>query len=182
MKKLKSDTLEARHKFTNEAVLLNKLDHPYIVRLLGVYNRKTREPCLVFEYVSGGNLKNHLVSHADDRDIPVVDLIEVCFNVLAALAYCHDNFVLHKDISARNVLISKTSSGIEGKLSDFGLSTATDFNEVDTSAESSRSSFSIDLTDTEIPVRWTAPEVLKGAPTTKSSEIYSFGSNLTHFL
>ena len=55
----KGSSLEAKHEFDQEALLMNYLYHPNIVRLLAV--SAMEEPyCMIFEFMSKGDLSEYL--------------------------------------------------------------------------------------------------------------------------
>ncbi|KAF0689611.1 Aste57867_18942 [Aphanomyces stellatus] len=86
----------------------------------------------------------------------------VLVDVAEALAYLHGFnpvAVVHRDLKAKNVLLSNTWGA---KLCDFGSSRA--FDTVDTTS-----------TDAIGTLPWTAPEVLKGVAYNEKADVYSFG-------
>lgn len=59
-----ADGLQGAAEFENERLLLSKLHHAHLVRLLGVCT--SREPplrCLVYELMPGGNVEEQLAAH-----------------------------------------------------------------------------------------------------------------------
>lgn len=86
----------------------------------------------------------------------------------SALRYLEAKNIIHRDLSARNLLISAQRNLWIPKLSDFGLSREN--KEYSTSPEKS------------FPVKWSAPEVLQYRRYTHKSDVYSFGiSTLLNF-
>ena len=82
----------------------------------------------------------------------------MALNAAAGLAHIHQEGVLHRDLSARNCLV--TSEYIL-KIADFGLA--------------SLASTVGRRTADRIAIRWMAPECLISKQFTTSSDIYSFG-------
>jgi cyclin-dependent kinase len=72
----------------------------------------------VFEYLDQ-DLKMHL--DACDGGLDIVTLKSYLQQLLTGLAFCHQNFVLHRDLKPQNLLIN--SEG-DLKLADFGLARA----------------------------------------------------------
>ena len=72
-----------------------------------------------------------------------------CQDVVAGLTYLSGNKVVHRDLSARNLLVTRQEGRYTVKLSDFGLSR---------SLENDYYSLS---NDSRYPVRWTAPVIIK---------------------
>lgn len=99
-----------------EISLLKELNHANIVRLEDVVSHNSKL-YLVFEF-----LDQDLKRYIDDCSSLAPDLVQSYMHqLLAGLAYCHGNRVLHRDLKPQNLLID--SEGII-KLADFGLARA----------------------------------------------------------
>jgi serine/threonine-protein kinase len=72
---------------------------------------------LVMEYVHGESLERKLESGR----LPVDTAVNYAVQVLDALAYAHDNGVIHRDVKPANIIIDP--SGV-AKLTDFGIALA----------------------------------------------------------
>jgi serine/threonine protein kinase len=99
-------------RFEREARALAKLFHPNIVRVLD-YGQHNGLPYLVMEYLPGGTLKKK-----QGQPLPWQEAARLLAPVARALAYAHQQGILHRDVKPSNILI--TQSG-EPMLSDFGL-------------------------------------------------------------
>jgi len=100
----------------NELVLCDYLiGHPlhHVVKIFSV-DKEARE--ITMEYCDGGTLENALQSH--EFKYPVVDVVDQLFSMLESL---DAHSLMHKDLTARNILIQKDPLLL--KLSDFGLAT-----------------------------------------------------------
>jgi serine/threonine-protein kinase len=100
-------------RFEREAKVVAKLEHPNIVPIYDFSEHEDR-PYLVLKYVQGETLKARLeknkLTYKETRHI---------FRVISsALAYAHQEGVLHRDVKPSNVLLDKTG-GVY--LADFGL-------------------------------------------------------------
>ena len=121
---------KAASEFVRECQLMNTLRHPNIVQFLGVtFFPGTRLPALVMERL----LKSlHDLLDPDPDTPPPRDAIpplaffsmalkcSVLQDVARGLAYLHGQSppIIHRDLSARNVLLN---SGMVGKIADLGV-------------------------------------------------------------
>ncbi|KAI4333364.1 hypothetical protein L6164_018188 [Bauhinia variegata] len=157
-----SDTVPS--ELIREVSLLKELDHPNIVRLQNVYVQNkgilTRKILvnLVFE-----NLRCDLQDFMYGREYsPNPMMIKSFMNqMLSALAYCHAQKILHRDLKPRNVLVDVPNKIV--KLADFG--SARPFVERDT------------IYSNDVGTPWyRAPEVLLRCPEhTGQIDVWSLG-------
>lgn len=98
-----------------EVKYLKELHHPNVVRLIDVISLK-RGIAMVFEYMDT-DLENVI----RDRSLVLSksDVKAYMLGMLQALKYCHERWVVHRDIKPNNFLISRDGMI---KLTDFGLS------------------------------------------------------------
>lgn len=100
-----------------ELKYLRELHHPNIISLLSVFSSKDQNLNLVLEYLPLGDLEM-LIRDVDRVRYGAGD-IKAWMGMLArAVWFCHDNYVLHRDIKPNNLLIAADG---EVKLADFGL-------------------------------------------------------------
>lgn len=88
---------------------------------------------------------------------------KIMLQINTGMRYLESHHVIHRDLSARNILVDKTADGIIAKISDFGMGRFTDSNYYSSSSE------------TALPVRWCAPEVLEFRQFSHLSDVYSLG-------
>ena len=123
-----------------EARLHAHLDHPHLVKLLGV--QEQREPVfLALELCTQGSLLHWLRGssqaggsgsgreQAPSSPPSLGCKVQMALQIGSALGYLHSKLCLHRDIAARNVLVfrqgnAQTGEGLCLKLSDLGLSRA----------------------------------------------------------
>ncbi|XP_066873497.1 focal adhesion kinase 1 isoform X32 [Kogia breviceps] len=104
-----------REKFLQEALTMRQFDHPHIVRLVGVI---TENPVwIIMELCTLGELRSFLQVRKYSLDL--ASLILYAYQLSTALAYLESKRFVHRDIAARNVLVSSNDCV---KLGDFGLS------------------------------------------------------------
>jgi serine/threonine protein kinase len=127
-----------RH-FQREVENMRKLDHPHLVGLRdgGVLGSR---PFLMSEYCPGGSLDAHVARLATQhQSLSLEDALTVTCQLLAALAYLHDDAsvhalfaeggedtqgMVHRDVHPGNVLLAATGSPWIVKLGDYGLAKA----------------------------------------------------------
>ncbi|RHY34423.1 hypothetical protein DYB32_001335 [Aphanomyces invadans] len=144
--------------FAEEIRLMASLSHPNIVTFIGFAWNTLQNMCCVVEYMQHGDLGSYLVAHPKTN---WNEKLVLAVGIARALAYLHalvPNKIIHRDLKAKNVLVSDQ---LEAKLSDFGISKerTTD----DTMTAGVGTSY------------WTAPEVLSGHRYSELADVYSFG-------
>jgi len=155
---------EFLQRFSQEAQIGAKLEHPNIVRVVdtGILGGR---PYLAMELVDGVSLSKLLnACRRQERLLPSFVVMHVACDVAAALEYAHRHGVLHRDVTPANVLLSKTG---ECKLSDFGIARIL--------------SDDLGLTRTRAfmgKFPYVAPEVFHGRAGA-SSDLYSLGVTMT---
>merc|ERR1712048_1458066 len=104
-----------------EISVLKELQHPNIVELIDVI-MTNQKLYLVFEYLSM-DAKRYLDNFLKpDEYISSVQLKSFCYQIIAALAFCHCRRIMHRDLKPQNLLIDQEGKRI--KLADFGLARA----------------------------------------------------------
>lgn len=113
--------------FENELVINMQILHKYVVKLVGyILNRKQKRlKSLVFECCHGKVLNcNDYYSLKDSLCIGV--------QIANALAYVHSLGIIHRDLKPSQVIITRDKGNqIVSKLGDWGLSTTTNFQNVE---------------------------------------------------
>lgn len=101
-------------RFRREQEILAKLDHPNVVRALGVSDQSPLY--IVLEWVQGQSLRELL-----DREgkLPRERAVKIILNILAALEYVHGERMVHRDLKPGNVILVDADDNI--KLIDFGI-------------------------------------------------------------
>ena len=144
-----------RDEILRESCIMAQFDHPHIVSLVGVCT--VGDPLLmVVEYMEHGSL----ASYIKKQDLPVDTMMILARDVADGLAYLASRSFVHRDIAARNILVS---SERRAKVGDFGMSRDTEEAEYYTSRGG------------QLPVRWTAPEALESRKFSSASDCWSYG-------
>ncbi|KAL1959512.1 hypothetical protein VTO42DRAFT_1957 [Malbranchea cinnamomea] len=99
-----------------EVKYLQELSHPNVIALHAVFSSKDQNLNLVLEYLPLGDLE--MLIKDTNVQYGAAD-VKAWMGMLArGVWFCHENFVMHRDIKPNNLLIA--SDG-EVKLADFGL-------------------------------------------------------------
>jgi len=105
---------ELRNQFQQEAVVLARLHHPNLVRVTDFFEEGPNV-YLVMDFVEGESL-DHLIKQ--EGALPEAQVTEWAEQLLGALAYCHAQGVIHRDVKPQNVVIRPDG---QATLVDFGL-------------------------------------------------------------
>ncbi|KAL2634115.1 hypothetical protein R1flu_005594 [Riccia fluitans] len=134
IKRASPDGLQGHSEFRNEITLLSRLHHRHLVKLEGFCAEKDFQ-LLVFEFMKGGNLSNHLYGDRKNEEnvkikegwftpLPRYKRVEIAYQVALGLEYLHsfaEPTVIHRDVKPSNILLDEN---MVAKLADFGISKA----------------------------------------------------------
>lgn len=109
---------KARGDCAREAALLQKLDHPHIVKYFVSFVER-EELNLVLELADGGDLAQLIQGfRRRGKLIPEPAIWRYLSHVCAALQHMHANRIMHRDVKPSNVFIARDNTA---KLGDLGL-------------------------------------------------------------
>jgi len=103
--------------FRNEAKALARLNHPGIIQVYDFGETSEGHLYFIMEYVKGLDLHQILASTPQFR-LPVPEAVSILRQACEALAFAHDQGIVHRDIKPPNLLIT---SDKKVKIADFGL-------------------------------------------------------------
>ncbi len=105
---------EAVHQWLQEARSVSRLTHPNIVPVFEA-DMHAQQPYLVFEYVPGPTLSQHLKARGA---LPATEAVAMMVGVLDALHTAHTAGVVHRDLKPSNILVD---GGGRARVMDFGI-------------------------------------------------------------
>ncbi|CEF70306.1 Tyrosine-protein kinase receptor torso [Strongyloides ratti] len=142
--------------------------HPHIVNIIGCIT-DWKLPLLVLEYCENEDLlkllrkqnKYNKKNDSDDREneLTMKDLYSFAWQVADGMVYLSSKNVIHRDIAARNILITKN---YVAKIGDFGLCRSTE--EINYTTKGGK-----------FPIRWMSYEALKYYTFSVKSDVWAYG-------
>lgn len=156
---------DARRRLILEARAAASLSHPFICTIHEALETDGG-PVIVMEYVPGETV----AARARAGPIPHRELCRLADEVAEALAAAHARGIVHRDITANNVMI--TSDG-HAKVMDFGLARVQPAAGVDAETRSLMGASDGLIVGTPA---YLAPELLRGQRASVRSDLYGFGA------
>ncbi|XP_054216065.1 protein-tyrosine kinase 2-beta isoform X7 [Homo sapiens] len=151
----KDCTLDNKEKFMSEAVIMKNLDHPHIVKLIGIIEE---EPTwIIMELYPYGELGHYL--ERNKNSLKVLTLVLYSLQICKAMAYLESINCVHRDIAVRNILVASPECV---KLGDFGLSRYIEDEDY------------YKASVTRLPIKWMSPESINFRRFTTASDVWMF--------
>jgi serine/threonine protein kinase len=161
--KLLADNLagdkEVRKRFSREARLAAKLDHPNVVQVFDVGEEDGR-PYIVMECVEGGTLADRLRRRR--KSLRHDEGLRLLGQLCEGLGHAHARKLVHRDIKPQNLLLRDSDGCL--KIADFGIARAVE--------ETTRLTRPGKVIGTD---RYMAPEQLADEAITTATDVYACG-------
>ena len=110
---------EAVHRFTNEARLAAKIQHPHVARVLDIESSESTGPFIVMELLVGRDLNQ--VLH-EEGALPTERAVDYVLEACAALSAAHARGIVHRDVKPDNLFLAQHQQGPDLiKILDFGI-------------------------------------------------------------
>ncbi|ESO84448.1 hypothetical protein LOTGIDRAFT_71201, partial [Lottia gigantea] len=167
VKSLLNKEEHAFFEFRQEMEMYSKLDHPNIVKLLGVC-REMEPQFLITEYCDWGDLKQFLLATRGDNGrriprLPALSLaqkLNMCSQVALGMEHLSNQRLVHKDLATRNILLS---SRMELKICSLAM--CHDLYAVEY----------FKIGHYPVPIRWLPSEAVHDDEYTTKTDVWSFG-------
>lgn len=147
-------------RFQREARAIGRLQHPNIVRIID-FDVEDEIDYMVMDYVTGGTLGDYLKTR---KALPLSEALPIIAQLAEALAYAHQQGMLHRDIKPGNILFADETH-TQVVLTDFGLARLLDDGDA-----------KLTMTGAMIGTpTYMSPEAVRGEPCDVRADIYSLG-------
>ncbi|KAL2790404.1 leukocyte tyrosine kinase receptor isoform 3 precursor, partial [Daubentonia madagascariensis] len=153
--------------FLMEALIISKFSHQNIVQCVGLSLQATPR-LILLELMSGGDMKSFLRHSRPHLGQPsplvMQDLLQLAHDIAQGCHYLEENHFIHRDIAARNCLLSCTGPSRVAKIGDFGMA-----------RDIYRASYYRKGDQALLPVKWMPPEAFLEGIFTSKTDSWSFG-------
>ena len=106
-------------RFRKECIFLSRMHHPNIVLFMGVRYSKTNSLSLIMEFLPTSLDKCIDRCCLNAFSIPLSYKLSILLDVSYGLLYLHQHDIVHRDLSAANILLT---SDLHAKIADLGVS------------------------------------------------------------
>ncbi|XP_028420954.1 tyrosine-protein kinase receptor isoform X1 [Perca flavescens] len=153
--------------FLMEALIMSKFSHDNIVRCIGV-SLNILPRFILLELMTGGDMKSFLRQNrpraGQTSSLTMRELLQMARDIAFGCHYLEENHFIHRDIAARNCLLSCPGPDRVAKIGDFGMA-----------RDIYRASYYRKGGRAMLPVKWMPPEAFMEGIFTCKTDTWSFG-------
>uniref|UniRef100_A0A7N8WNH4 receptor protein-tyrosine kinase n=1 Tax=Mastacembelus armatus TaxID=205130 RepID=A0A7N8WNH4_9TELE len=160
--------------FLMEALIMSKFSHENIVRCIGV-SLNILPRFILLELMTGGDMKSFLRQNrpraGQTSFLTMWELLRMARDIACGCRYLEENHFIHRDIAARNCLLTCPGPDRVAKIGDFGMA-----------RDIYRASYYRKGGRAMLPVKWMPPEAFMEGIFTCKTDTWSFGVLLWEIL
>uniref|UniRef100_A0A8D0D1K0 Tyrosine-protein kinase receptor n=1 Tax=Sander lucioperca TaxID=283035 RepID=A0A8D0D1K0_SANLU len=153
--------------FLMEALIMSKFSHDNIVRCIGV-SLNILPRFILLELMTGGDMKSFLRQNrpraGQTSSLTMQELLQMARDIAFGCHYLEENHFIHRDIAARNCLLTCPGPDRVAKIGDFGMA-----------RDIYRASYYRKGGRAMLPVKWMPPEAFMEGIFTCKTDTWSFG-------
>ncbi|KAM3594678.1 uncharacterized protein V6R79_012048 [Siganus canaliculatus] len=153
--------------FLMEALIMSKFSHENIVRCIGV-SLNILPRFILLELMTGGDMKSFLRQNrpraGQASTLTMWELLQMARDIAFGCRYLEENHFIHRDIAARNCLLTCPGPERVAKIGDFGMA-----------RDIYRSVYYRKGGRAMLPVKWMPPEAFMEGIFTCKTDTWSFG-------
>ncbi|KAM6912627.1 tyrosine-protein kinase receptor [Xenentodon cancila] len=160
--------------FLMEALIMSKFNHENIVHCIGV-SLNILPRFILLELMTGGDMKTFLRQNrpraGQTSSLTMHELLQMARDIANGCCYLEENQFIHRDIAARNCLLTCPGPDRVAKIGDFGMA-----------RDIYRASYYRKGGRAMLPVKWMPPEAFMEGIFTCKTDTWSFGVLLWEIL